>query len=165
MVAERHGAPGEDRFVDVPGVVVEEREQRSGGVLGAQVPPAGHAEVVLGLDDHRVVEIEPVSGNAVGDDDHLDAHAHLLPSAGDRGAEAVGAVAHREDDHRDVGHDGYRTTTLVPIGAQFQIHNASAVDWRTQPCDSGRPSCSALCSGTPLRFGISWNPMRPPSGP
>lgn len=38
--------------------------------------------------------------------------------------------------------ESYSTTTLVPIPAQFQIHNASEVDWRTQPPDSGRPSCS-----------------------
>ena len=36
--------------------------------------------------------------------------------------------------------DRYSTTTLVPTPAQFHIHWASAVDWRTQPPDSGWPS-------------------------
>ena len=56
------------------------------------------------------------------------------------------------------------TTTVVPTPAQFHIHMASAVDWRTQPPDSGWPSWRSDCSGTPLRCGISWNPMRPPLG-
>ncbi len=36
--------------------------------------------------------------------------------------------------------DQGRTTTFVPMYAQFHIQIASGIDWRTQPPDSGVPS-------------------------
>ena len=86
-------------FVTVPGVVIEEREQRTGGVRGAQVPSAWYAEIVVGLYDQHVLEAEGASGNAVGYDHHLRIHAHLSPRTRDRRSKPVGSVAHGENDH------------------------------------------------------------------
>ncbi|MEZ5096687.1 MAG: DEAD/DEAH box helicase [Nocardioides sp.] len=51
------------------------------------------------------------------------------------------------------------TTTVVPSGAKRHSASASARRCRMQPCDSGVPSCSSDCTGTPPAVGMVWKPI------